>query len=105
MWILFCIGFIDFLWNSRGLVDYTNLYSLSNYGRNDEIILKYFQKMKKYIYCVICGKKRKFGKPKISYLLDKVLVYSTICSKSKNEDEKVFKEENSIDSIGWIGNI
>ena len=56
--------------------------------------------MKKYIYCVICGKKRKFGKPKISYLLEKVLVYSTICSKSKNEDEKVFKEENSIDPIG-----
>ena len=47
-------------------------------------------------YCVICGKYRKFEKPKISYLLEKTLVLSIICSKCKNEDEQVFKEEESI---------
>ena len=30
--------------------------------------------MKKKIYCVICGKYKKFGKPKISYILVKTLV-------------------------------
>ena len=47
----------------------------------------------KKLYCVICGKYRKFEKPKISYLLEKTLVLSVICSKHKNEDEEVFKEE------------
>ena len=47
----------------------------------------------KILYCVICGKYRKFGKP---YLSEKVVVLSIICSKCKNEDEKLFKEEESI---------
>ena len=62
----------------------------------------------KKIYCVICGKYRKFEKPKISYLLEKTLVLSIICSKCKNEDEKTFKEEESIKIskiIGLINNI
>ena len=33
----------------------------------------------KKLYCVICGKYRKFEKPKISYLLEKTLVLSIIC--------------------------
>ena len=45
----------------------------------------------KKIYCVICGKYRKFEKPKISYILEKKWVFSI---NSKNEDEKVFKEES-----------
>ena len=49
----------------------------------------------KRLYCVICGKYRKFEKPKISFILEKVLVLSIICSKCKNEDEKLFKEEES----------
>ena len=32
-------------------------------------------------------------KPKISHLLEKTLALSIICSKSKNKDEKIFKEE------------
>ena len=42
----------------------------------------------KKLYCVICRKYRRFEKPKISYLLEKTLVLSIICSKSKNENEK-----------------
>ena len=48
----------------------------------------------KKLYCVICSKYRKFENPKISYILEKTLVLSITCSKSKNEDEKIFKEEN-----------
>ena len=60
----------------------------------------------KKIYCAICGKYRKFEK--LLYLLGKTLVLSIICSKCKNEDEKIFKEENSTDilkSLGLIENI
>ena len=41
----------------------------------------------KTLYCVICGKYKKFEKPKISYLLEKTLVISIIYSKCKNKDE------------------
>ena len=51
----------------------------------------------KKLYCIICGKCRKFEKSKISYLLEKTLALSIICSKCKNEDEKIFKEEESIE--------
>ena len=47
----------------------------------------------KKLYCVICGKYEKFEKPKISYLLEKALVLSIICSKFKNEEKKLFIEE------------
>ena len=52
--------------------------------------------------CVICEKYRKFEKPKISHLLEKTLVLSIICSKSKNQDEKLFKEE-SIEILKILG--
>ena len=57
----------------------------------------------KQLHCVICGKYRKFEKPKISYLLEKTLVLSIICSKCKNEDEKIFKEEESIEILKTLG--
>ena len=45
----------------------------------------------KKLYCIICGKYRIFEKPKRSHLFEKTLVLSIICSKCKNEDEKLFK--------------
>ena len=57
----------------------------------------------KKLYCVICGKYRKFEKPKISYLLQKILVLPIICSKCKNEDEKIFKEEESTEILKILG--
>ena len=50
----------------------------------------------KKLYCVICSKYRKFEKSKISHLLEKTLVLSITCSKCKNENEKMFKEEETI---------
>ena len=46
-------------------------------------------------------------KPKIFYLLEKILVLSITSSKWKNEDEKLFKEEESIEILifGLIENI
>ena len=40
----------------------------------------------KKLYCVIFAKYRKFKYPKMSYIFEKALVLSIICSKCKNED-------------------
>ena len=57
----------------------------------------------KNLYCIICCKYRKFEKAKISYLLEKTLVLSIICSECKNKDEKLFKEEESIEVLQILG--
>ena len=57
----------------------------------------------KKVYYVICSKHRKFEKPKMSYLLEKILVFSVVCSKCKNEDEKIFKEEELTEILKVLG--
>ena len=98
----FCIGFIYFMLKGKSLLEYTNLFSSNDYEKNDKIIFtKIFlitKKMKK-TYCVICSKYRKFEKPKILYFLEKTLVLSIIFCKCKNEDEKIFKEEDSTEIL------
>ena len=47
----------------------------------------------KILYCVICGKYRKF----------ETLLLSIICGKGKNKDEKLFKEEQSIEILKILG--
>ena len=95
----------------------TNLFSPKEYERNNKttkifskkIFLKNTKifsitkkvKMKK-LYCIICGKYRKFEKPKVSFLLEKTLVLSIICIKCENVDEKIFKEEESIEILKFL---
>ena len=43
VWGYFCVGFIDFMLNGKSFLDYTNLFLLNYYEKNDKIILKYFQ--------------------------------------------------------------
>ena len=57
----------------------------------------------KKIYWVICSKYRNFEKSKISYRLENILALSIICSKPKNEDEKTFKEKESIEILKILG--
>ena len=40
----FCIGFIDFMLAAKTLTEFTNLFSLNNFKKNDYIILNYFMK-------------------------------------------------------------
>ena len=54
------------------------------------------------LYCVICGKYKKFEKPKIAYVLEKTFVLSINCSTFKSEDEKIFKEGDSIEILKII---
>ena len=61
----------------------------------------------KKLYCVICCKYRKLEKP-FKIPLKKTQVLSIIWSKCKNEDEKIFREEDSIEMFnifGFIENI
>ena len=57
----------------------------------------------KKIYCVIFEKHRKFKILKISYILDKTIVLSIICSKCENEVEEMFQEEESIEILKFLG--
>ena len=43
----FYIRVIDFMLKGKSLLDYTNLFSPNDYDKNDEIILKYFQSLKR----------------------------------------------------------
>ena len=38
----FCIGFIDFMFKGKNLIEYTNLFSPNNFAKTDDMILKYF---------------------------------------------------------------
>ena len=51
------------------------------------------------IYCVICAKYKTLEKPNIWYILEK----SIICRECKNEDEKIFQEEESVEILKFIG--
>ena len=44
----FGIGFIDFILKCKSLLDYTNLLSPNDYKKNDKIILKFFQLLKRW---------------------------------------------------------
>ena len=57
----------------------------------------------KKLYCVNYRKYRKFKNPKISYIFEKTLVLSITCSKCRKEDEKMFKEEESIEILKILG--
>ena len=73
MWGYFSIEFIDFILKGKSLLNDTNLFSPNDYENNAKILLKNntkifsitTKKFKKFYY-IICGKYRKFEKPKIS---------------------------------------
>ena len=56
----------------------------------------------KKIYCVICSTCRKVRSPNISYILEKTF-FSIICTKCKNENEEVFKTEESTEMLKFLG--
>ena len=58
--------------------------------------------MKNYIVLFVASIEN-FEKPKTSYPLEKTLVLSIVCSKCKNEDQKIFKKEESIEILKILG--
>ena len=55
------------------------------------------------IFCINCKKYKEFKKPKITCICYKTLLLSSMCNKRGSEDEKIFKEEESIDILKIIG--
>ena len=47
IWGHFFVGFFDFMLKGKYLLEYTNVFSPSKYKKNDETILKCFQKILK----------------------------------------------------------
>ena len=41
--VYFCIGFIDFMFAGKILIEYTGLFSRDDFNNNDQIILSYFK--------------------------------------------------------------
>ena len=39
MWEFFYIGFINYMFKSKSVIDYTNIFSPNNFKKNDDIIL------------------------------------------------------------------
>ena len=39
----FCIGFIDFMFVGKTLIDFTSLFSPYDFNKNDNVILSYFK--------------------------------------------------------------
>ena len=48
MYRYFCIGVIDFMLKGKRLLDCTNLFSPNDYEKNDKIMLKQFQYLKRW---------------------------------------------------------
>ena len=46
-----------------------------------------------------CEKYKKVIKPKVSYICYKTLLLSSICNKCGSEDDKIFKEEVSLEIL------
>ena len=94
----FGIGFIDFMLKGISLLDYTNLLSPNEHEKkNDKIILKLFQWLKglrwKTYFALFVVTVENLENLKYHTFWKKTLVISISCSKCKNEDEKIFKEE------------
>ena len=45
----FCIGFIDYILAEKTLTEFTNLFSLNKFKKNDDVILNYFMSIFKKI--------------------------------------------------------
>ena len=52
----------------------------------------------KKVCCMNCKKYRKFKNPNISYIFYKTAILSVICNKFGSQDEKIFKEEESMNN-------
>ena len=53
----------------------------------------------KNTYFIVCGKYIKFKNLKILYIFQNTLLFSIIWSKCGSKDEKIFKEEESIEIL------
>ena len=86
------------------MLDCTNIFSLNDYEKKNKIVVKSFQQLKrwkKYIVLFVASIEN-LKKPKRSYLLEKTLSLSIICSNCNNKEERLFKEDESIEILKFL---
>ena len=52
MYEFYCTGFIEYILPGKTLLDYTNLFTLNDYKKNDKVIFNYFKGK--------CGRRSKY---------------------------------------------
>ena len=89
----------------KSFLDYTNLFSPNDYEKDHKIILKYFWQLKRWkIYIVLfVASIENLKNLKYHTSYKKTLVLSIICSKCRNEEDKIFKEDKSIEILKTLG--
>ena len=90
--VIFFIGFTDFLFSfvqGKGVLDYPNVFSPNESEKG--VVEK--------IYC----KDIKFKNPEITYSFNKTLFVSVICGTYGSNDNKIFKEWESIEILDIPG--
>ena len=104
----FCIGFIDFIWKGKSLLEYTNIFSHA-YEKNDKIISKDFQYNLTNLICIVMFVINIQNLKKRKYYLALKNIKSVYClQKVRHEYKKIFKEEVSIETLkipGLVKNI
>ena len=93
----FWIGFIDFMLKVKSLLDYTDLFSRNESEKNDEIILKYIQKLKssdEKINSVFCSKYTKFKKILKLHTFLKKQFFLLFAISAKMKMKKYLKKKN-----------
>ena len=79
------------------MLDYTNLFSPSKYEKYHKIISKHFQQIKRLRWnSILCYFWYAFSN------VSKIISFSFISSKCEHEDEKIFKEEESVEILKII---
>ena len=94
MCVYFSIGFIDFMFEGKILLQYTTLFSANEYKRNDKTILKHFLHLNK-LKCILLFSINieNLKKTKASYIFKKTLSISIVYSKRGHKYEEILKDK------------
>ena len=99
----YCTEFTEFVLKGKSLLDYTNLFSPNDYEKNDNTkIFSILKRWKNYTALFVLSIKY-MKNLKYHTSSTKTLVLSIVCSKCKNEDEKLFTEKESIEILKIVG--
>ena len=79
-----------------------NKYMPKMFLNNRFRLLMVLEKVIKFFFCVDCEKYRKFLNSKIPHIFDKTLVLSIIYSECGNNNNRIFKEEESVEIMNML---
>ena len=87
----------------KTLLDCTNLFSPNDYEKNDKVILKYFHRLKRWKNYFVLFAISIINLKYHTIPLRKIIISFYYFSKCKYEDEKLFKEKESVEVLNILG--